>query len=139
MHLASASWGKRWLPKVKGGEIAGREGTLSAFTSEQPSDAEGVRSPGNIAEVGGLHPEEHFLRGGKACDRCGQIGIRTLDAGDQATDFRKHGFEVQVVELSQQSRGLAAFQNSDLSSRAKYSANFPQACVIVSKITEAES
>ena len=116
-----------------------RERQISLLSAIQTCNSERVGRPTRFAEAGEAHAGQHFLRLGKAFDRIGEIGVRPADAGNHGADARQDLPEVEPIEMTDDSLGLAEIEDAALASGPQDARDLAQAGIVVGEIAEAES
>src|SRR5580704_1756566 len=112
--------------------------SLSPSPAVQACDAESVGRPSRFTKAGETHAVEHFLRFRETLNRIRKISVRAADAGEHCSDSRQNLFEVEPIEMADDSLGLAEVEDPAFASRPQHAGDLAQAGIVVGKIAEAE-
>src|ERR1700735_5590258 len=104
----------------------------------EAGSAEDVAGPGGVNEARVFDELKHAGRAGEAFDRSGKVAVGARVAGDEAADFGKDGFEVEIVERAGEAFRLVALEDADLAAGAEDAEVFGETLFVVGEVAEAE-
>jgi hypothetical protein len=100
--------------------------------------AKGVTGPSAVGEAGFADELQHAGRAREACDGGVEIRVGAGVAGYQTAEPGEKGFEVEIVDCTEEAFWLVALEDAELATRTEDAEEFGKPLLIVGEVAKAE-